>query len=280
MYKNALPADEYAYPGNEYSTGEDCSIRRRERKKKKTLRSGALLAAAAAAVIIGVAAVPAAETPEPAPAPPAAVETVSLPATGTVTITFHNETFDENWEGLVVKTETFSLPGFTGCEIPQPVPADGYVFAGWVLYGQKADGEEVCYPVEGEISPYDIMQIGPGEDGNITVDVYCAWRQVEESSGSELLLDANGGTISAGRHLIFGPMASESRYFIDLMFDKPVREGYVFTGWYRTADCSGEPVHVLSDAEFYALKEEAGRNIVDFETPAPITLYAGWEKQA
>ncbi|MEA4912125.1 MAG: InlB B-repeat-containing protein [Oscillospiraceae bacterium] len=275
MYIQDASTEEHACPGNEFSTGADCSIPADDRRKKKTFRAGALLAAAAVAVIVGVCA--ASVEAGPQHTQPAAGETVVLPASGTVAITFHNGTFDENWDELIDKAETFSLPAFTGCEIPQPVEADGFTFAAWMLYGEKTDGTVVCYPVEGQITPYDVMQLDPDADGNIAVDVYCAWTQVQESSGSELLLDANGGTPSESRHVIFGPMASESIYFVDVMFDAPVRAGFSFAGWYRSADCSGEAVHVLRDAEFYAATEVSGKAVIDWATPVPIVLYAKWE---
>ena len=59
----------------------------------------------------------------------------------------------------------------------------------------------------------------------------------------------------------------------------PVREGYTFAGWYATPDLSQKPVSVLQSPVFFNEKVgEDGSVSIDWSSPKPLTLYAGWVK--
>lgn len=117
---------------------------------------------------------------------------------------------------------------------PQPV-REGYAFMGWSRY---STGENLWQ-----------------EEEKITcaLTLYAVWKQE-----CRITLCANGGEFEGG-----GTTAEIFALYGDSTAKpaEPKREGYLFTGWFTSPDCSAD-----SAAEFPSVAERS------------ITLYAGWQK--
>ena len=70
--------------------------------------------------------------------------------------------------------------------------------------------------------------------------------------GFTVTFDSNGGTDVPGQHQMYGDLLEEP--------EKPSREGYTFTGWYKDPACD-----VLWDMETDTVETD-------------MSLYAGWQK--
>lgn len=292
------PAQEFPLHKTLQQSNSDDSARKRRLRKKL------LCLAAAFIVVIGIALPKRAprETPQLADLPPetqatesapAPTETVSLPtetetqppetlpaaptfplADGTLEITVFNSSPDaENgWIDLVLYQGSFAEADFTELILPAPVQQEGYVFLGFVLSGgSRTAGESHHYLLQDILRSEDVALVAPDEDGVRHVNIHAAWYY---AAGDEpwmpLILDGNGGTPTV-EYDAAGPLASGSTVY-PCAYPTPQRAGYLFAGWYETADCTGKPVEAINAHAFFAEGED-GPN---WRISIPFTLYARW----
>ncbi|MCQ2608585.1 MAG: InlB B-repeat-containing protein, partial [Bacteroidales bacterium] len=132
-----------------------------------------------------------------------------------------------------VKTYTYGI----GATLPSTVTKEGYEFQGWFATSYF-DGE-----VRNEVTTTDL--------GNKTF--YAKWK----NSKYAITLNTNGGNINTGN-------VTEYTYGVTAVLPTNVtREGYTFTGWYTTEDCTGDVVSIISST-----------------TVGDQTYYAGWANSA
>lgn len=199
----------------------------------------------------------------------------SLPLDGTVYYSVYNDSFDANYDNLLLDSGSISVSRLKAGEslgMPSPVPVDNYEFVGWVVCG---GGKAV--KLSSEVLDIDAVSgFTPNDDGDLKLSIHALWRNLDPANTiSVLTLDANGGTIDSASSVTLGaagPMLSGSMVYL-CAYPEPERSGYVFTGWYRDPDCSGEPLSSLSPQEFFA--KQNGET--DWTKSVTVTLYAGWE---
>lgn len=198
-----------------------------------------------------------------------------LPLDGTVYYSVYNDSFDANYENLLLDSGSISvsrLKAGESLDMPSPVPVDNYEFVGWVVCGGGK-----AFRLSSEVLDIDAVSgFTPNDDGDLKLSIHALWRNLDTSNTiSVLTLDANGGTIDSASSVTLGaagPMLSGSIVYL-CAYPEPERSGYVFTGWYRDPDCGGEPLSFLSPQEFFA--KQNGET--DWTKPTAVTLYAGWE---
>ncbi len=198
-----------------------------------------------------------------------------LPLDGTVYYSVYNDSFDANYENLLLDSGSISVSRLKAGEslgMPSPVPVDNYEFVGWVVCG---GGKAV--KLSSEVLDIDAVSgFTPNGDGDLKLSIHALWRNLDTSNTiSVLTLDANGGTIDSASSVTLGaagPMLSGSIVYL-CAYHEPERSGYAFTGWYRDPDCGGEPLSFLSPQEFFA--KQNGET--DWTKSVTVTLYAGWE---
>lgn len=251
--------------------------------KKRRWRKRACLAAAA--VTFAVMLILPAESKTPPvpdssqPPQPAVTDNVITPMTdGTVYYTVNNCSFDENYMPLVLSEGSVSIADLaTGAaiELPQVVPVEGYEFVCWIMSG-RGDPMPVT---TGSIGIDDIRSRTPDENGDIRITVNAVWRPVnDDGMRFTLTLDANGGTIDGERSKTVntcGPLMSGTNTY-PAAYGTPQRDGYIFTGWFADAECSGDPVKTIPATSFFAVNASGDP---DWSAPVTVTLYAGWAKQ-
>lgn len=276
------PGAEYAPPGAEFPVSGPALPARKQRRKGQGRRSGGaspLTLAASVVLLVGALLLsgPPAQAPAQdggtSPSLPAEEPVQTLPTSGTLTITYHNMTATQAEPGgVITRQDTYTLPDFTASPIPEPLPAEGFQFRGWVLYNMadRATKTRVCYRVEGQITAEDVLRVQPGQDGNISVDVYCVWNPIADDGAQLILDDGSGGQQT---YFLKGPMLSGSTYFLEQSLPIPERAGAVFDGWY-TQPTGGERVYALWDGKFY---RQDGQGQPIWNEPAAVTLYAHWK---
>lgn len=198
-----------------------------------------------------------------------------LPLDGTVYYSVYNDSFDANYDNLLLDSGSISVSRLKAGEslgMPSPVPVDNYEFVGWVVCGGGKAAK-----LSSEVLDIDAVSgFTPNGDGDLKLSIHALWRNLDTSNTiSVLTLDANGGTIDSASSVTLGaagPMLSGSMVYL-CAYPEPERSGYVFTGWYRDPDCGGEPLSFLSPQEFFA--KQNGET--DWTKPTAVTLYAGWE---
>ena len=162
--------------------------------------------------------------------------------------------------------------------IPAYNAADNFIFLGWVAKYDNGTNAYPRYHLLGDtISSNDVSQIKPDSDGVRTIEIHAAWRvDVPTTPTYKMVLDANGGTIdkeASKEYDTLTPKASSGIVYLSA-YPIPVREGYKFTGWYKSADLQGKPQEYMYGANFYEVKN----NEPDWSALRTVTLYAGWEK--
>lgn len=167
--------------------------------------------------------------------------------------------------------------------MPDYEPQENFIFMGWVVY---YDTDYETGPRVGmlgdALTAADMYYIKPGADGSRSIQIHAAWRYDGTSSMPFMLtLDANGGSIENKTSVTYdavGPLWSGANVYL-CAYPVPVREGYTFAGWYATPDLSQKPVSVLQSPVFFNEKVgEDGSVSIDWSSPKPLTLYAGWVK--
>ena len=216
---------------------------------------------------------------DPQPPQPAATDSVITPMTdGTVYYTVSNCSFDENYMPLVLSEGSISIADLAAgasIELSQPVQVDGYEFVCWVMTGR---GDPV--PVtNGSIGIDDIRSRTPDENGDVRITVNAVWRAVtDDGMRFTLTLNANGGAIDGERSKTVnacGPLMSGTNTY-PAAYGTPQRDGYIFTGWFADAECSGDSVKTIPATSFFAVNSSGEP---DWSAPITVTLYAGWAKQ-
>ena len=198
-----------------------------------------------------------------------------LPLDGTVYYSVYNDSFDANYDNLLLDSGSISVSRLKAGEslgMPSPVPVDNYEFVGWVVCGGGK-----AFRLNSEVLDIDAVSgFTPNGDGDLKLSIHALWRNLDTSNTiSVLTLDANGGTIGSASSVTLGaagPMLSGSTVYL-CAYPEPERSGYAFTGWYRDPDCGGEPLSSLSPQEFFA--KQNGET--DWTKSVTVTLYAGWE---
>lgn len=198
-----------------------------------------------------------------------------LPLDGTVYYSVYNDSFDANYDNLLLDSGSISVSRLKAGEslgMPSPVPVDNYEFVGWVVCGGGKAAK-----LSSEVLDIDAVSgFTPNGDGDLKLSIHALWRNLDTSNTiSVLTLDANGGTIDSASSVTLGaagPMLSGSIVYL-CAYPEPERSGYAFTGWYRDPDCGGEPLSFLSPQEFFA--KQNGET--DWTKSVTVTLYAGWE---
>lgn len=198
-----------------------------------------------------------------------------LPLDGTVYYSVYNDSFDANYENLLLDSGSISVSRLKAGEslgMPSPVPVDNYEFVGWVVCG----GGKAVKLSSDALDIDAVSGFTPNGDGDLKLSIHALWRNLDPSNTiSVLTLDANGGTIDSASSVTLGaagPMLSGSMVYL-CAYPEPERSGYAFTGWYRDPDCGGEPLISLSPQEFFA--KQNGET--DWTKSVTVTLYAGWE---
>lgn len=198
-----------------------------------------------------------------------------LPLDGTVYYSVYNDSFDANYDNLLLDSGSISVSRLKAGEslgMPSPVPVDNYEFVGWVVCG----GGKAFRLNSGALDIDAVSGFTPNDDGDLKLSIHALWRNLDSANTiSVLTLDANGGTVDGAASVTLGaagPMLSGSMVYL-CAYPEPERSGYVFTGWYRDPDCGGEPLSFLSPQEFFA--KQNGET--DWTKPTAVTLYAGWE---
>lgn len=198
-----------------------------------------------------------------------------LPLDGTVYYSVYNDSFDANYDNLLLDSGSISVSRLKAGEslgMPSPVPVDNYEFVGWVVCG----GGKAVRLNSGALDIDAVSGFTPNGDGDLKLSIHALWRNLDPSNTiSVLTLDANGGTIDSASSVTLGaagPMLSGSTVYL-CAYPEPERSGYAFTGWYRDPDCGGEPLSSLSPQEFFA--KQNGET--DWTKSVTVTLYAGWE---
>ena len=198
-----------------------------------------------------------------------------LPLDGTVYYSVYNDSFDANYENLLLDSGSISVSRLKAGEslgMPSPVPVDNYEFVGWVVCG----GGKAVKLSSDALDIDAVSGFTPNGDGDLKLSIHALWRNLDTSNTiSVLTLDANGGTIDSASSVTLGaagPMLSGSMVYL-CAYPEPERSGYVFTDWYRDPDCGGEPLSFLSPQEFFA--KQNGET--DWTKSVTVTLYAGWE---
>lgn len=198
-----------------------------------------------------------------------------LPLDGTVYYSVYNDSFDANYDNLLLDSGSISVSRLKAGEslgMPSPVPVDNYEFVGWVVCG----GGKAFRLNSGALDIDAVSGFTPNGDGDFKLSIHALWRNLDTSNTiSVLTLDANGGTIDSASSVTLGaagPMLSGSTVYL-CAYPEPERSGYAFTGWYRDPDCGGEPLSSLSPQEFFA--KQNGET--DWTKSVTVTLYAGWE---
>lgn len=198
-----------------------------------------------------------------------------LPLDGTVYYSVYNDSFDANYDNLLLDSGSISVSRLKAGEslgMPSPVPVDNYEFVGWVVCG----GGKAFRLNSGALDIDAVSGFTPNGDGDLKLSIHALWRNLDTSNTiSVLTLDANGGTIDSASSVTLGaagPMLSGSTVYL-CAYPEPERSGYAFTGWYRDPDCGGEPLSSLSPQEFFA--KQNGET--DWTKSVTVTLYAGWE---
>lgn len=213
------------------------------------------------------------------PPQPTVTDGVILPtANGTVYYTVNNCSFDENFMPLVLAEDSISvadLAAGASITLPQPVQVDGYEFVCWVMSG-RGDPMPVT---NGSIGIDDVRSRMPDENGDIRITVNAVWRPVTDNGMRfTLTLDANGGVIDDDQSKTVnacGPLMSGTNTY-PAAYGTPQRDGYIFTGWFADAECSGDSVKIIPATSFFAVNANGK---TDWSAPITVTLYAGWAKQ-
>ena len=198
-----------------------------------------------------------------------------IPLDGTVYYSVYNDSFDANYENLLLDSGSISvsrLKAGESLDMPSPVPVDNYEFVGWVVCG----GGKAVKLSSDALDIDAVSGFTPNDDGDLKLSIHALWRNLDSANTiSVLTLDANGGTVDGAASVTLGaagPMLSGSMVYL-CAYPEPERSGFVFSGWYRDPDCGGEPVSFLSPQEFFA--KQNGET--DWTKPTAVTLYAGWE---
>lgn len=213
------------------------------------------------------------------PPQPTVTDGVILPtANGTVYYTVNNCSFDENYMPLVLAEDSISvadLAAGASITLPQPVQVDGYEFVCWVMSG-RGDPMPVT---NGSIGIDDVRSRMPDENGDIRITVNAVWRPVTDNGMRfTLTMDANGGAIDDDQSKTVnacGPLMSGTNTY-PAAYGTPQRDGYIFTGWFADAECSGDSVKIIPATSFFAVNANGE---TDWSAPITVTLYAGWAKQ-
>lgn len=163
--------------------------------------------------------------------------------------------------------------------LPQAKKPDGYTFLGWVLYYNN--GKDVFpqyYAMDEKLTEKEVELVKPDDDGNRTVEIHAAWGPLTSVKWpNELELNANGGTIDGEISKTFvtnTPKASAGNVYF-CVYPVPVREGYRFAGWYKSADGEGRRQEKMLGANFF----ENVNGEIDWNSPKKVILYAAWEKE-
>ena len=212
---------------------------------------------------------------EPAPTEPP--ETQPTVATyplgdGSLEITVYNSSPnpDDNWNDHVLYQATVPEAEFSELALPAYIPHENYNFLGFVL-----NGSGNYYLLTDTLRTEDVQLVEPDENGVRHVNIHAAW---EFDGGGDpwipLILDPNDGD-PAEEYDATSPLASGGTVW-PCAFPVPVRDGYVFAGWYATPECTGEPVQRIPAHDFFPETE----NDRDWRNPIPLTLYARWLPEA
>lgn len=261
-------------PGAEYAAPYSEPLTEKHRKRKRILSTAALIACVSCGLLVAVSLN--SQQGGVIPTPP----TPALPDSGTIQITYYNETFEPDLSkhyDRIVEVQTYVLPGFESALLPEPEPAEGYTFAVWVLYSEGSGENAVFLVLDKKITASQLAYIAPDENGLIDVSVYAVWLPSDDTWGVNLTLDANGGQFAGGAGQLYvhpsGPLASAAKYFVEVLYAAPVRAGFTFDGWYAEPDCSGERIYALYAENFFALTEDGH---VDWTKELLVKLYAKW----
>ena len=203
-------------------------------------------------------------------------------------LTVYNDSYDieNNLENTVLANSIIfdrNIAEGYDYSMPDYKPQENFIFMGWVVY---YDTDYETGPRVGMLGDAltlaDMCYIKPESDGSRSIQIHAAWRYDGTSNMPFILtLDANGGSIENKTSVTYdavGPLWSGANVYL-CAYPVPVREGYTFAGWYDTPDLSQKPVSVLQSPVFFNEKVgEDGSVRIDWSSPKPLTLYAGWVK--